>query len=113
MFLLITFEQNEFDSCATSQVVGNQNAISNLTYKKKNILDMRPSVSLAKNIKQKEPVFAPDFFYFRYRLFLNIGMNGKMAEAIGEKEVFDTVPMYICYVLLCSDMFNEYDDSGN
>ena len=28
------------------------------SYKKKNILDMRPSVSLAKNIKRKEPVFA-------------------------------------------------------
>ena len=92
MFLFITFERNEFDSCATSQVVGNQNAISNLTYKKKNILDMRPSVSLAKNIKQKEPVFAPDFFPFRYKLFLNIEMDGKMAKSIEGKEVFDTVP---------------------
>ena len=27
-------------------------------YKKHSILDMRPSVSLAKNIKRKEPVFA-------------------------------------------------------
>ena len=54
----------------------------------------------------------PDFFLLSYKLFLIIEIDGKMAKAIGEKEEFDTVPMYI-YVLLCSDMFKEYDDSDN
>ena len=33
-----------------------------------------------------------EFFPFRYKLFLIIEMDGKTAEAIGEKYVFDTVP---------------------
>ena len=37
----------------------------------------------------------PDFFPFTYKLFLNIEMDGKLAEAIARKEVFDTVQSYI------------------
>ena len=35
----------------------------------------------------------PDFFPFRHELFFIIEIDGKMAEAIGGKEVFDTVPL--------------------
>ena len=37
----------------------------------------------------------PDFFPFKYKLFLIIEIDGKTAKAIGEKQVFDTVPMII------------------
>ena len=37
----------------------------------------------------------PDFFPFRYKLFLIIEMDGKTAKAIGEKQVFDTVPISV------------------
>ena len=42
----------------------------------------------------------PDFFPFKYKLFLIIEIDGKMAKAIGEKQVFDTVPLYMLICLL-------------
>ena len=54
----------------------------------------------------------PDFFPFTYKLFLNIEMDRKMAEAIARKEVFDTVPLYMSKSVKCPNLTHSYPQRG-
>ena len=82
------------------------------SYKKKNILDMRPLVSLAKNIKRKEPVFAllnrEVIFWYCCSAVPNQGQSWCTTWIIIDSISY---AVYICYILLCS-MFNKNDISG-
>ena len=57
-------------------------------YKKHSILDMRPSVSLAKNIKRKEPVFAL--------------LNREIIESITATRYPEDASIWDIHLLLCS-----------